>query len=116
MNSQSVSRRYSFPLRDGHKAAYLCTETTKYRYIEELDTPKKWFKANIDSIMNVYGPQHRIQKEDMFLGKSLSLFFVIVLILYRAVIGTLDAPDHSLFVSHKHPDGQVSPHLAHSEF
>lgn len=72
-NSQSVSRRYSFQLRNGHKAAFLCTETTKYRYVEDLDAPKKWFKANVDSIMNVYGRRHHIQKEDLFLGKFVSL-------------------------------------------
>ena len=68
MNSQSVRRRYSYQLRDGHKAAYLCTETTEYRYIEELDITKKWFKANVDSIIQMYGPEHCIQKEDLFLG------------------------------------------------
>ncbi|KAJ7747345.1 hypothetical protein B0H16DRAFT_1675699 [Mycena metata] len=88
--SQSVSRRCSFPLRNGHKAAYLCTETTMYRYVEHLDAPKKWFKANVDAIMETYGPIHQIQKEDLFL-----------------VIGTLSAPDYALFVSHKHPDGQA---------
>ncbi|KAJ7268729.1 hypothetical protein B0H12DRAFT_64026 [Mycena haematopus] len=88
--SQSVSRRYSFPLRTGHKAAYICTETTMYRYVENLDAPKKWFKSNIDSILETYGPVHQIQKEDLFL-----------------VIGTLSAPDYALFVSHKHPDGQA---------
>jgi abelson tyrosine-protein kinase 1 len=87
---QSVSRRYSFPLRTGHKSAYLCTETTMYRYVENLDAPKKWFKSNVDSIVETYGPIHQIQKEDLFL-----------------VIGTLSAPDYALFVSHKHPDGQV---------
>src|ERR1700675_2267200 len=65
---QNVSRRYSFPLRSGHRTAYLCTETTMYRYTESLDTPKKWFKANIDEIMHIYGPHHPIQKEDIFLG------------------------------------------------
>jgi hypothetical protein len=100
---QSVSRRYSFPLRTGHKAAYLCTETTMYRYVESLDAPKKWFKSNVDSIMETYGPIHQIQKEDLFL-----------------VIGTLSAPDYALFVSHKHPDGQVfhlylSSAVAHTE-
>ncbi|KAJ7772628.1 hypothetical protein DFH07DRAFT_167310 [Mycena maculata] len=88
--SQSVSRRYSYPLRTGHKAAYLCTETTMYRYVENLEAPKKWFQSNIDSIINTYGPIHQIAKEDLFL-----------------VIGTLSAPDYALFVSHKHPDGQA---------
>ncbi|KAJ7144142.1 hypothetical protein C8R44DRAFT_691771 [Mycena epipterygia] len=86
----SVSRRYSYPLRTDHKAAYMCTETTMYRYIDNLDAPKKWFKANVDSIMHQYGPIHQIQKEDLYL-----------------VIGTLDAPDYALFVSHNHPDGQA---------
>ncbi|KAF7306038.1 Protein kinase domain-containing protein [Mycena chlorophos] len=88
--SQSVSRRYSYPLRAGHKTAYLCTETTMYRYVENLDAPKKWFKANVDAIMETYGPMHGIQKEDLFL-----------------VIGTLSAPDYGLFVSHRHADGQA---------
>jgi hypothetical protein len=88
--SQNVSRRYSFPLRDGHKVAYMCTESTRYQYIEELETAKKWFKSNVDKIMQVYGPQHHIQKEELYL-----------------VIGSLSAPDYALFVSHKHPDGQV---------
>ncbi|EGN91777.1 hypothetical protein SERLA73DRAFT_100155 [Serpula lacrymans var. lacrymans S7.3] len=88
--SESVSRRYSFPLRAGHKTAHICAETTMYYYIENLDAPKKWFKANVDSIMQHYGPHHPIQKEDLFL-----------------VIGTLDAPDYALFVSHSHPDGQA---------
>ncbi|RDB18261.1 Dual specificity protein kinase splA [Hypsizygus marmoreus] len=88
--SQSVSRRYSFPLRAGHKTAHMCTESTMYRYVESLEVPKKWFKANVDAIMQIYGPSHHIQKEDLFL-----------------VIGTLDTPDYALFVSHNHPDGQA---------
>jgi hypothetical protein len=88
--SQNVSRRYSFPLRAGHRAAYLCAESTQYRYTANLDAPRKWFKANIDSIMRTYGPHHPIQREDIFL-----------------VIGTLAAQDYGLFVSHQHPDGQA---------
>ncbi|KAF5362649.1 hypothetical protein D9758_009617 [Tetrapyrgos nigripes] len=78
--SQSVSRRYSFPLRAGHKTAHMCTETTVYRYVDSLDAPKKWFKANVDAILEIFGSQHHIQKEDLFL-----------------VIGTLDTPDYGLF-------------------
>ncbi|KAF7289995.1 Protein kinase domain-containing protein [Mycena chlorophos] len=88
--AQNVSRRYSYPLRSGHKVAYLCTETTVYKYMESLDAPKKWFRANIDAVMKQYGALHQIQKEDVYL-----------------VIGTLDAPDYGLFVSHNHPDGQA---------
>ncbi|KAJ3903739.1 hypothetical protein F5879DRAFT_803026 [Lentinula edodes] len=88
--SKHVSRRYSYPLRVGHKTAHLCTETTMYRYVENLDAPKKWFKANVDTVLEIFGPQHQIQKEDLFF-----------------VIGSLDTPEYALFVSHNHPDGQV---------
>ncbi|KAJ3848775.1 hypothetical protein EV368DRAFT_48649 [Lentinula lateritia] len=88
--SKNVSRRYSYPLRVGHKTAHLCTETTMYRYVENLDAPKKWFKANVDTVLEIFGPQHQIQKEDLFF-----------------VIGSLDTPEYALFVSHNHPDGQV---------
>ncbi|OSC98358.1 hypothetical protein PYCCODRAFT_1480695 [Trametes coccinea BRFM310] len=84
------SRRYSSPLRAGHKTAHLFTEATNYRYIEDLGTPKKWFKANVDRILALYGKEHAISKEDLYL-----------------VIGTLEAQDYALFVSHEHPDGQV---------
>ncbi|KAG6819733.1 hypothetical protein H0H93_009207 [Arthromyces matolae] len=90
LSSQSVTRRYSFPLRAGHKAAHMFTESTMYHYMEKIEVPKKWFKANVDSIMQIYGNIHHIQKEDLFL-----------------VIGTLDAQDYALFVSHDHPDGQA---------
>lgn len=63
-----MSRRYSYPLKAGHKMAHLCTETTDYRYLEELDAAKKWFRTHVDSIMQTYGAQHHIQKEDLFLG------------------------------------------------
>ncbi|KAJ3927538.1 MAG: hypothetical protein NXY57DRAFT_1105715 [Lentinula lateritia] len=88
--SKNVSRRYSYPLRVGHKTAHLCTETTMYRYVENLDAPKKWFKANVDTVLEIFGPQHQIQKEELFF-----------------VIGSLDTPEYALFVSHNHPDGQV---------
>lgn len=64
-------RRYSLPLRAGHKTAHLFTESTRYRYIENLSTPKKWFKANVDQILAVYGAEHHISKEDLYLGKPL---------------------------------------------
>ncbi|CDO74643.1 hypothetical protein BN946_scf184944.g2 [Trametes cinnabarina] len=85
------SRRYSSPLRAGHKTAHLFTEATNYRYIEDLSTPKKWFKANVDNILALYGKEHRISREDLYL-----------------VIGTLEAQEHALFVSHEHSDGLVN--------
>lgn len=67
---QNISRRYSYPLRDGHKAACLCVESTRYRYLDELDTPKKWFRANADAVLKQFGAEHCITKEDLFLSKQ----------------------------------------------
>ncbi|RPD53297.1 hypothetical protein L227DRAFT_617134 [Lentinus tigrinus ALCF2SS1-6] len=89
-SNAKYARRYSSPLRAGHKAAHLITESTNYRYFADLSTPKKWFKANVDSILAIYGAEHRISKEELYL-----------------VIGSLEAQDYALFVSHEHPDGQV---------
>lgn len=35
----------------------------------QLESPKRWFKANVDTIMKIYGAQHQIQREDLFLGE-----------------------------------------------
>ena len=67
---QDFSRRHSFRLRAGHKAAHLYSESTEYHYMKKLEAPKAWFKANADAILNFYGQQHGIQKEDLFLGIS----------------------------------------------
>lgn len=48
--------------------AYLYAETTVYRYITNLDVPKKWFQSNIDHIMKIYGREQRLTREDIFLG------------------------------------------------
>lgn len=90
LDSNNINRRYSFGLRTNHKTAFLCVESTIYDYLEDLSAPKKWFKANVDEILSVYGEGHSITKEDIYL-----------------VIGTLSAPDYALFVSHDHPDGKA---------
>lgn len=33
-----------------------------------LDVPKKWFVANVDKVIAVYGEKHKLEKEDVFLG------------------------------------------------
>ncbi|KAL1746636.1 hypothetical protein HDZ31DRAFT_33729, partial [Schizophyllum fasciatum] len=91
-SSQSVARRYSYPLRSGHKVAYLCTEAATYRYLFSADAAKRWFVANVDAVVRAYGREHHVGKEDLFFG---------------TLVGTLDAADHALFVSHAHPDGQA---------
>jgi len=93
--------------------AYIYTETTIFRYITNLDVPRKWFQSNIDHIMKIYGKEQRLTREDIFLGMfrlcvvSHSSFIMMVAI---TVIGALDAPDYASFVSHSHPDGQVCPY------
>lgn len=69
----NINRRYSFSLKANHKIAFLCVESTMYNYIEDLSTPKKWFKANIDEILRSYGDDHSITKEDAFLGTRIRL-------------------------------------------
>ncbi|KAG1897189.1 uncharacterized protein F5891DRAFT_1243087 [Suillus fuscotomentosus] len=88
--SERISRRHPFPLRAGHKAAFIYAESTMYRFIEDLAAPKDWFKANVNTIVKEYAPYHPIQKEDVIL-----------------VFGTLSAPEYALFVSHSHPNGQA---------
>ncbi|KAI0338659.1 hypothetical protein BDW22DRAFT_693644 [Trametopsis cervina] len=88
---RNVGRRYSAPLRNGHKAAHLFTESTMFRFINDLGPAKRWFQANIEDILRVYGQDHPIQREDICL-----------------VICTLDAANYALFVSHHHPDSLVN--------
>ncbi|KZS90817.1 hypothetical protein SISNIDRAFT_457444 [Sistotremastrum niveocremeum HHB9708] len=89
-SKQPAVRRAAFPLRYGHKHAYLYTESTVYRYMDNLETPKRWFQSNVDTILRLYGTEFRLQREDILL-----------------VIGTLEAADFGIFVSHYHPDGQA---------
>ena len=74
---QNVSRTYTYPLKAGHRIAVMCAETTEYQYLEQLDAPKKWFQSNVDSVLNIYGMQHQIQKEDLFLGAYLHLLLCL---------------------------------------
>ncbi|KAI1791365.1 hypothetical protein LXA43DRAFT_1094516 [Ganoderma leucocontextum] len=70
------SYRYSSPLQRGHKTAHLITESTNYRYLEDLSTPKRWFQDNADRILGIYGEEHCISKEDLYLGTSFVPFAI----------------------------------------
>jgi abelson tyrosine-protein kinase 1 len=59
-------------------------------YMQSLKTPKAWFTANVDKILDLYGIEHQLHKEDLYF-----------------IIGTLDTAEYGLFVNHYHPDGQV---------
>ena len=66
--NRRISRTQSFQLRALHKVAYIYAESTMYRYITNVDVPKKWFQSNIDHIMKIYGREQRLTREDIFLG------------------------------------------------
>lgn len=58
----------SFPIKARQKSAFIYVEQTQYHYMDNLDTPKKWFEANIERILQLYADDHRLQKEDVYLG------------------------------------------------
>lgn len=64
----AIGRRYSSPLRAGHKTAHLFTEVTAYHYMDTLDAPRHWFKANVDAILKEFADEHRIGREDLCLS------------------------------------------------
>ncbi|PPQ73056.1 hypothetical protein CVT26_014648 [Gymnopilus dilepis] len=86
----SVSRRHSFVMHPGHPSAHLYAESLEYHYLKKLDAAKVWFQDNVDSIMQIYGKRHSIQKEDLYL-----------------VISLLQANHYALFVNHGHPGGLI---------
>ncbi|PPQ65454.1 hypothetical protein CVT24_010785 [Panaeolus cyanescens] len=85
-----ILRRQSFRLRSGHKSAFMYTESADYQYLKKLDAPRAWLQANVDTILSLYGREHSLQKEDIFLA-----------------ISTLQVQNYALFVSHRHPESQA---------
>ena len=75
--------------------------------MKRLDAPKAWFQANADRILDNYGQGHNIQKEDLMLGE-LGCPFSPPIFTFYTVISLLQAPNYALFVSHSHPEAQVS--------
>ena len=78
----SHSRRQSFRLRSGHKCAHLYTESAEYQYLKKLDAVKAWFRGSVEQILSVYGREHNIQKEDLFLGKSVNMEVLIQMLTF----------------------------------
>ena len=71
-----------------------------------MSAPRKWFQANVKQIIDLYGVEHAIQRDDLMLSE-LSMTLLIFGVDVFSVIGTLDTPDHAMFVSHMPRDGQV---------
>jgi len=44
------------------------TESTEYRYMRELEAAKAWFKANADRIIEAFGVEHSVHREDLMLS------------------------------------------------
>ena len=42
-----------------------------YNYIDDPDlaAPRKWFQANVEQVLKIYGTEHEVQREDLMLGK-----------------------------------------------
>ncbi|KAF7759675.1 hypothetical protein Agabi119p4_11370 [Agaricus bisporus var. burnettii] len=88
-----TSRRVSVQLRAGQKTAFIYTEATEYYWLQNLQAAKMWFKANVDRILDTYGVEHQLHREDLCL-----------------VVAVLQAPNYALFVGRKHPNGNVHFH------
>ena len=68
----------------------------------------EWFKSNVEKIVEIYGANHNITREDLVLSKYNTIDEIInsELILHL-VTGTLDTSDYALFVSTCHQEGSV---------
>lgn len=85
------AQRVSFPLKAGEEAAHMYTGSTRHRRFQADDSLMEWFESNIEKIIEIYGADHNVTREDLVL-----------------VTGTLDAQDYALFVSACHREGTVT--------
>ncbi|KAJ7250504.1 hypothetical protein B0H12DRAFT_1120689 [Mycena haematopus] len=75
----------TYPILALGETAHLIAEKAEHQYFERLDELKKWFRANVQAIVNAYHPA--FLKEEVFL-----------------VVGTLNVRDYALFVNHGSDD------------
>jgi len=87
LNQSSSGVKRTYPISALGETAHLVAEKTEHQYFEQLDVLKKWFRANIQSIVDAYHPEYL--REELFL-----------------VVGTLNARDHALFVNHGGDDSE----------
>lgn len=45
--------------------------------MQTLDTAKRWFAANVDRVLEIYGAEHCLHREDVVLGRSPSRSFAL---------------------------------------
>ncbi|KAJ7708121.1 hypothetical protein B0H17DRAFT_1124900 [Mycena rosella] len=80
-SAKSASIKRTYPISALADTAHLVAEKAKYQYFSNLDAPKKWFRTNVHTIMDIYQPE--CYKEELFL-----------------VFATVNTRDHALLVNH----------------
>ncbi|KAJ6587441.1 hypothetical protein DFH09DRAFT_229457 [Mycena vulgaris] len=90
-SSSTLKRAYA--ISSFGETAHLIVEKAEHQCFKNIDASKRWFRANVDAIMNVY--DRECFKEELFL-----------------VFGTVNARDHALFVNH----GDSGDELRGTEF
>jgi hypothetical protein len=50
------------------ETAHLIAEKAEYHYFQNLDAPKRWFRVNVQAIMNAY--RGECLREELIFGES----------------------------------------------
>ncbi|OCF45644.1 TKL/TKL-CCIN protein kinase [Kwoniella heveanensis CBS 569] len=85
-SQKAISRRLSLPLRPGMKQAALIVEDGQFEIYKSLAECRSYLTCNIDWILDNFGDQHQISKEDVII-----------------VVGTLSARCYAMVVSNFAP-------------
>ncbi|WVQ95463.1 hypothetical protein IAU59_002560 [Kwoniella sp. CBS 9459] len=85
-SQKAISRRLSLPLRPGMKQAALIVEDGQFEIYRSLSECRSYLTCNIDWILENFGDQHQIGKEDVII-----------------VVGTLSARSYAMVVSNFAP-------------
>ncbi|KAF8216933.1 hypothetical protein K438DRAFT_1798039 [Mycena galopus ATCC 62051] len=86
-NQTTFMVKRSYPISALGETAHLIAEDAEHQYFERLDELKKWFRANLQAIVDAYHPE--CLREELLL-----------------VVGTLNTRDHALFVNHGGEDAE----------
>lgn len=87
-----VARTYVHQVQPGQQAAYLFADSLVHRFMRsaDLQVPKLWFVANADAVVELYGAQHEVTRDNLSL-----------------VTGTLEARKYAMFASDGFPEEQI---------
>ncbi|TFK29122.1 hypothetical protein FA15DRAFT_677985 [Coprinopsis marcescibilis] len=81
---------YKVEVEAGRPVAHCFCENPDWHYLEDTRSPQAWFKASVDSIVDLHGFRHQLEKENLLL-----------------VVGALQASRYSLLASHNHTTGTI---------